>query len=188
MSNPDCSGLAALASLSLDSGAASSAEISPLSASTASVASASAASAAPATPVGGTIIILRGLPGSGKTRKANELRIDAQREGKTCRIHCTDDFFTSNGQYKFDGTKLQEYHDKNFRAFLDSVDKRIQVIIIDNTNLKKSDYSRYKADGYTVKEIVIGKFDAESARTYARRCTHSVPLAAITKMASNFEK
>lgn len=135
-----------------------------------------------------TIIILRGLPGAGKSRRAREIFIEARRTGQTCKIHSTDEFFTVNGDYRFDVSKLQANHDKNYAAFRDSVTNEVEIIIIDNTNLKKSDYSRYIADGYTVEEIVVGDFEETSARLYARRCSHRVPLTAILKMSQNFEK
>lgn len=59
------------------------------------------------------VFIMRGVSGSGKSTIAKEL---AYPEGV---IHSTDDYFYNEaGEYKFDPTKLSEYHEKNFQAFL----------------------------------------------------------------------
>ena len=50
------------------------------------------------------LIILRGLPGSGKSTLASLIVTDAEN------ICCADDFFSTNGVYKFDRTKLGEAH------------------------------------------------------------------------------
>lgn len=54
------------------------------------------------------MIIMRGLPGSGKSYKAKKL---AQAENGI--IYSTDDFFETTGKYIYDPSKIGEYHQKN---------------------------------------------------------------------------
>jgi len=51
-----------------------------------------------------TLIIMRGLPGSGKSTKA---KLFAGEKGL---IYSTDDFFIIDGKYIYDPTKIVEYH------------------------------------------------------------------------------
>ena len=50
-----------------------------------------------------TIIIIRGIPGSGKTTFANEI-------AKPWQIFEADQFFMKKGKYEFDGSKLKDAH------------------------------------------------------------------------------
>lgn len=75
------------------------------------------------------LIIIRGLPGSGKSTLAKKLA------KSTGIIHSVDDYFMKDGIYKFEEDKLSEYHDLNLYAAIDSMEKGISPIIIDNTNL-----------------------------------------------------
>lgn len=52
-------------------------------------------------------IIMRGVPGSGKSTVAQLLT-------NKDFIHSTDDYSYVNGVYKFNPMKLQENHEKNF--------------------------------------------------------------------------
>ena len=83
------------------------------------------------------VFIMRGIPGSGKTTAARALA------GKEGIIHSTDEYFEINGIYKFDTTRLQEYHDRNFEAFSMSLKENISIVICDNVNQKYIHYKRY---------------------------------------------
>jgi adenylate kinase family enzyme len=58
------------------------------------------------------VYIMHGVPGSGKSTVAKTL---AKEEGS---IHSTDQYFYKNDSYCFDSSKLKEFHDKNFLAFV----------------------------------------------------------------------
>ena len=57
------------------------------------------------------LIIMRGIPGSGKTTLARKIEDLAMRSGyKITGICSADDYFVKNGKYVFDGKKLGEAH------------------------------------------------------------------------------
>jgi predicted kinase len=126
--------------------------------------------------------IMRGLPGSGKSTIARHLI------GDLGVIHSTDDFFVQNGKYYFDPEKLRANHDKNFRAFCESIAQEVPVVVCDNTNSKHWEYKRYletaQKAGYMVSIVFMPHPTPEIA---AKRNTHNVPIAIIVQMKERWE-
>jgi tRNA uridine 5-carbamoylmethylation protein Kti12 len=126
--------------------------------------------------------IMRGIPGSGKSTIAKHLAGD---DGV---IHSTDDYFYIDGEYRFDETRLREFHDKNFAAFCNSLRERKPVVICDNTNIKRIDAKPYadaaKAAGYVVVYVVMPIPSLEEA---LRRNVHNLSPETIQKMMEEFE-
>jgi len=132
------------------------------------------------------VIIMRGIPGSGKSTKAREIAATAITANYSAVICSTDDYFIDkvDGLYKFDRTKLFINHQKNFHAFIGLIHQKVDVIIVDNTNINKSDFSHYEKvatlNGYDVEHIVVNpEISAEDAHA---RCIHQVPLETIARM------
>lgn len=141
----------------------------------------------------GKLIILRGLPGSGKTTVAEEIRYGEDLPYAFVTIRSTDSkFLDADGNYKFDPKKLGEYHLLNQREVQEDMISGAEVIIVDNTNTRRWEMKPYIdlaiQHGYTVEEKIVGKFDSESIAIYAQRNTHGVPLEAIQRMAARFER
>lgn len=134
------------------------------------------------------LYILRGLPGSGKSTLAYTL---TENEFESALICSTDRFFYQNGEYKFDAKKLGWAHQKNKEACRSGMMAGYHNIVIDNTNIKRADFQPYidmaKEHGYSVQEIVVGRFDEESIKEYAARNQHGVPIESIRRMAERFE-
>jgi len=121
------------------------------------------------------VIIMRGLPGSGKSTKARTY-------GGT--IVSADDHMIKDGVYKFDATRLGYVHGRCYYEFKEAVDRGDAIVIVDNTNISPKEYKRYRqyarGRGYEVEIDTI-----ESGLTceeLAERNTHNVPLESIKRM------
>ena len=127
------------------------------------------------------VIILQGVPGSGKSFYANELVA-----GVKSVICSADDYFYELGggtKYAFDASKLGAAHGACFRRFIGAVRSEVPVVVVDNTTTTVTEIAPYvlggEAYGYEV-EIIQVLCDPEVA---AARNTHGVPAKAIIMMA-----
>lgn len=80
-------------------------------------------------------IINRGIPASGKSTMAVDIKNFLNKYGHQIAIHSSDDYFVQNGKYIFDIKKAAINHQKNQQAFSKDLTKGISVVICDNTNL-----------------------------------------------------
>ena len=139
------------------------------------------------------VVILRGLPGSGKSYYAQNLSDDLVNGDEQQYLICsTDDYFWQNGEYQFDKNKLSEYHNLNLSRFIRALSQNIPLVIVDNTNIRRWEFIAYAeaaaALGYQVKEVVVGDIkDKAMQHLYSQRNIHRVPLKVINKMAYQFE-
>lgn len=133
-------------------------------------------------------IIMRAIPGSGKSTFAHKIQAAAFTEGMTCTIHSSDEKFMVDGEYKFDTALLGKYHHQNQNDFKLAVEKATNVVIADNTNIKRKDYMEYvtraKDAGYKVVAITFVPGDAQMHFT---RNVHSVPLEVVERMKASLE-
>ena len=97
-----------------------------------------------------TLIIMRGIPGSGKSTYALKLQSSLQVEGRTCAICSADYFFSDDGEYRFDPSKLRQAHSECFSDFTELMNGKqranmlpYDTIIVDNTNTQKWEFERY---------------------------------------------
>lgn len=93
--------------------------------------------------------IMRGISGSGKSTYAKMLASAYGEMPGALPIICSaDDFFVDNdGIYKFDIEKLGEAHAWCMRHFLQSLQDKMNPVIVDNTNINLEDISPYVAVG-----------------------------------------
>ena len=152
------------------------------------------------------LIIMRGLPGGGKSTivqaEAKEFLRDGRRSVAIC---STDDqFLDAQGKYIFDPSKLAENHGKNRLKCFDMMRAGVEVIFIDNTNTTHREMQPYKdlakEYGYDVREVLVGEeriFPGMDGKPHefeeyidmcAKRNTHGVPREAILRMARRFER
>lgn len=141
-------------------------------------------------------IILRGLPGSGKSHWVSEF-LDALPETLAERVRragifSTDSFFMVDGEYRFEPSMLPEYHQRNLAAFIDALGRGEPVAICDNTNLAYWEFAAYEAAaaalGYELERVLIGEpRDKQHQELCALRNRHGVSLASIRRMAKAFE-
>ena len=149
---------------------------------------------------------MRGIPGGGKSTWSRERAVCHLEEGgRSVAICATDDYHMVAGQYVFQPELLGQYHGMNHAEAEAFMKRGIELVIIDNTNVRRRDMKPYidsaKVLGYTVKEVIIGRdqllpsLDKACPHKFAdyidmcfARNTHSVPRDAIEKMARRFEE
>jgi len=138
------------------------------------------------------LILMRGVPGSGKSTKAKAIYQKYTSEGINGIILSTDNQFMVDGVYKFDIAKLGWAHSRNRLLAEKAVNDGISVVIIDNTNLSDEERRPYiylaEANGY---EWEIVDSDTEwrmNAEECFKRNTHGVPLNNIKYMLAKLEK
>jgi len=134
------------------------------------------------------VIILQGIPGSGKSHYAasliTKLSLDHDKT-LSAAIVSADNFFVrlGNGTYKFDPTKLSDAHGECFREFMSAVTSGVNLVVVDNTNTTTMEISPYMlcatAYGY---EAEVHTVCCEIALAAARN-THGVSLEGIKAMA-----
>lgn len=136
------------------------------------------------------LIIMRGIPGAGKSTMAESLVEDGI-------IHSTDNVIEANGDYRLfffnmfktkDFSPLNRMHRQNYDNLIESIKQGISPVILDNTNIKKNEAKNYiktalelGLDDNNIKIIDIGT-GGLTAEELARRNTHGVPLDKIKKM------
>lgn len=141
------------------------------------------------------LIIMRGIPGGGKSTKAKQLVGNGM-------IHSTDDLIEANGDYneffanmiaKGDFSPLSQMHKSNFNNAVTSMKNGVSPVIIDNTNIRANEPKNYIEAalnlGYAdnnIKFVEIGT-GGLSAEELAQRNTHGVPLDKIKSMIQAYE-
>lgn len=122
------------------------------------------------------LLILRGIPGSGKSTYAKSF-------AKATVMSADDYFLTPEGQYVYRPEKLQTAHELCYLRFVKAVINNDEIIIIDNMNIDAWHISPYYMLGevfdYAV-EIVNFLTDIE---TSYQRNIHNVPKQDIESAA-----
>eukprot|EP00736_Rhodelphis_marinus_P013529 Rmarinus@m.4306 len=138
------------------------------------------------------VVIIRGLPGSGKTTVAAHVAsCICNTPSRVCSI---DDFFTSpEGVYTYVPGKLVEAHAACMASYLGAVrDPSVKTVIIDNTNSRLWEYANYievaKALGFRVQILELRCPDFCFVKVYFSRCEHTVSLDTCMAIFSRWEK
>jgi predicted kinase len=118
-----------------------------------------------------TLIIIRGLPGSGKTTIA-KTRYPSH-------VLCEADqyFEGENEKYEFDPTKLPKAHEACFQKAKEALFKGHSVVVA-NTFVRTWEYQRYLDLPFTIKVV-------EAKGNYGS--IHSVPLEVIERMRKRYQ-
>ncbi|NWQ72760.1 N4BP2 protein, partial [Columbina picui] len=138
--------------------------------------------------IGQVLVLLRGVPGSGKSYLARTLLED--NPGGI--ILSTDDYFSKHGQYHYDPDYLGEAHDWNRKRAKEAFEMRISPIIIDNTNIQAWEMKPYVTLAQQFKYKVMfrepdtwWKFKPKELE---RRNIHGVSKEKIKRMLERYER
>ncbi|XP_045853178.1 NEDD4-binding protein 2 isoform X4 [Meles meles] len=138
--------------------------------------------------VGLVLVLLRGLPGSGKSFLARTL----QEDNPSGVILSTDDYFYINGQYQFDVKYLGEAHEWNQNRAKEAFEKKVSPVIIDNTNLQAWEMKPYVLLSQKHKYKVLfrepdtwWKF---KPKELARRNIHGISKEKISRMLEHYQR
>uniref|UniRef100_A0A7M4EQH8 NEDD4 binding protein 2 n=1 Tax=Crocodylus porosus TaxID=8502 RepID=A0A7M4EQH8_CROPO len=138
--------------------------------------------------VGQVLVLLRGVPGSGKSFLARNLLED--NPGGI--ILSTDDYFYKNEQYQYDANCLGEAHEWNKIQAKKAFEKGVSPIIIDNTNIQAWEMKPYIALAQQYKYKVMfrepdtwWKFKPKELE---RRNIHGVSKEKIKRMLERYER
>lgn len=151
-------------------------------------------------PLQPCVVILRGLPGSGKSFLASHCQEVLKDTTKTA-ILSADDYFTSRGRgeeggrtdYVFNPANAYKAHQHVLTQFLSSLANGVKLVIIDNTNTQLWEYRIYThicdilGYPYHVLEIPF-LLSSNLAELYRLRNVHSIQPVAITKMCQRWEE
>jgi len=126
------------------------------------------------------VIILRGLPGSGKSTWIAKNTPEAE-------ICSSDHFMMEDGVYKFDRNKLPKSHAQCLQKYVELVRSSRKRIVVDNTNISIYEIAPYYqvASAYNHRvRIVTLKVSVE---TSIQRNIHRVDEDVIVAMHRNLE-
>ena len=134
------------------------------------------------------LILLRGLPGSGKTTFA-EFLLDFLLPDVEVHSYAADDYFTTeDGSYHFDASKLGVAHaqclDNTLNAMRDASNLEECIIIVHNTFTTEKELKPYldaaKAFSFEVTSLVV-------ENRHGNKSTHGVPSEVMEKMRTRFK-
>ncbi|KAE9267305.1 hypothetical protein PR003_g31823 [Phytophthora rubi] len=112
-------------------------------------------------------VIMRGLPGSGKTTFAQEVARYAATVDFRASICSADLFFQRGGSYVFDASRLWEAHRSCYEQCREllwrSPDRGVDIVIVDNCNLRMDDYERYQDLHIPSDKLAVAAFECPLA-------------------------
>ena len=100
------------------------------------------------------LIILRGLPGCGKTTFANFLKSQSTDKENVCIYSFNSYFEQKDGKYAFDGRRVRDAKNEAYATVSDLMKSGKPVIIVDDCNITISDVKPYIEDADTNKYSV----------------------------------
>lgn len=127
-----------------------------------------------------TLLLLRGIPGAGKTTLANQIA-----KSNNAPIFSIDSYFTNErGEYKFDFTKNHLAYKECESKTKDALEKTIPFVIVDNTFTLEWEMKPYedlaKHYGYLYFVVTV-------ENRHGGENVHQIPVDQIEKMKAKFK-
>lgn len=132
--------------------------------------------------MGKVLLIVRGLPGCGKTTFAKTI---------TSKVFAADDFFMTEGKYEWDPARLAEAHADcllRTRRCLEGMESGI--VAVTNVFAKIENFRPYMdlAKEVGARRWVVDLYDQGlSDQALSRYCVHGVPMEKIRSIRSSWE-
>ena len=129
------------------------------------------------------LILVRGVSGAGKSSVADCIAAGRD-QWHPVPVFSTDDYFMVNGEYKFDGEKIPQYH-KLCQADVEEAmkDWNINTIVVANTFTTEWEMEPYfklaKKHDYNVHTIIV-------ENRHGSKSIHNVPSKVITMQKERF--
>ena len=97
---------------------------------------------------GKCVVIMRGLPGSGKSTYI-------RKHFDRATVCSADSYFLEEGEYVFDFSKIQQAHQACLERFILALENNHGLVVLDNTNCARWEYANYitlaRIFGYRIK-------------------------------------
>lgn len=138
-------------------------------------------------------IIMRGVPGSGKTYLSKQLvdmLLGAELINYATHIFSADDFFIVRGIYRYNKYKITEAHVWNKNKVHVAAFHGVSPIIVDNTNIELWEMEVYAkeavSNGYIIYVVEPTTPWAKNAVDLAQKNVHGVSIGTIQRMLENY--
>ena len=126
------------------------------------------------------LLIMRGLPGSGKSTLVDQIARGIF-NAENCQVCSADSYFLTRHEtglikYVFDPKKLTEAHTYCFERSLRAMHSiGAQLVVVDNTNLSRAEYTPYVMLGRTFNyDVIMARMDCPP-EICTKRNVHGVP-------------
>merc|ERR1712098_941414 len=136
------------------------------------------------------VVILRGVPGSGKSHVAKLIKDKEVEFGREQpRTMCLDDYFECDGEYEYEANMEESYRNCLLKSFKKNVDAGLfKFLIVDAVNNKSCHFKEFwsyaKQNGY---EVYVCTVECDPVFA-ASRNTHKRTEFEVTKLARTWEE
>ncbi|TMW59356.1 hypothetical protein Poli38472_004425 [Pythium oligandrum] len=138
------------------------------------------------------VVILRGIPGSGKSSLGREISMICQIRGVGCTICSADPQFETPRGYVFDPQKLSLAHDSCKERFQHALtNESTAIVVVDNTNTQRWEYEPYEIlaseSGCGLQILEMRCSNLLTSIRMAQRNSHGVAVVKVMAMFTRWE-